>query len=279
MTAPLDEVADRLSDRDWQILDGISESRFLTTRQLARAFFDGAPTEAIPRRVNHALVRLKRFELLATLERRIGGVRAGSAGHVWRITDAGSRLLAAHDGASAPTRVRLHEPSTTFLDHTLAVAETALRVREAARLQQFTVTGLEREPAAWRRYLGPIGSVVQLKPDLALVTHSHGFEDRWFIEVDRDTEPPSRILTKCRSYEQYRATGIEQDTHGVFPAVLWVVPSGRRAAQLRDHIGNGPGIDPNVFAVITLAELDTVLRLGLATYKNNQGGKKGANPS
>lgn len=275
MIARFDRKFGEVSDRDWNVLETITEFHFLTTRQLARFHFDVENGAAIPRRVNHAMARLRALNLVTSLERRIGGVRAGSAGFVWTVTDAGRKAVAARRGETPPVRLRNREPSTTFLEHTLAVAEVALVTREVARRHQLTVVNLESEPAAWRTYLGGDGVPVHVKPDLALVIHNGEFEDRWFLEVDLDTEPPSRVLAKCLSYDRYRATGIEQRRHEVFPAVLWVVPSERRAIQLSARLQATDSDAFQRFTVVTLVDLANTLLHGPAPTKPKPGGQKG----
>ena len=128
------EVSSRLGERDWQILGTVRAFRFLTTRQLARQHFHLAdPHAAIPRSANSALQRLRDLGLLVNLERRIGGVRAGSGGHVWQLTDLANRLLAEHFGEKSRPRLRPSEPSTTFLDHTLAIAEVVITMQNPRR--------------------------------------------------------------------------------------------------------------------------------------------------
>ena len=69
---------------------------------------------------------------------------------------------------------------------------------------------------------------MRLKPDLAVVTATAKFEDHWFFEVDLASEPPSRIIRTCLNYQEYRRSGVEQRRLGLFPAVVWIVPTGRR---------------------------------------------------
>jgi len=279
MTARIDALTQRLSQRDLDVLTSVHQYRFVTTQQLARLHFEATPESAVPRRVNHALARLRALGVLTALERRIGGVRAGSAGYVWTLTDSGRRIVAATAGETRPPRVRAYEPSVAFLEHTLAVGETALMAHEAARRGVCRIETLEVEPEAWRPYVGPTGAIVRLKPDLAMVTEAEGFEDRWFIEVDRDTEPPSRVIAKCLAYEQYRATGIEQREHGVFPATVWIVPSERRAIQLRERIASDARLSHQMYAVITLDRFADLLGRGLENFNDNPGGQEGGETS
>ena len=54
------------------------------------------------------------------------------------------------------------------------------------------------------------------------------YEDRWFIEVDLDTESPNKIIDKCERYHKYYRSGLEQQESGVFPLTVWIVPSAER---------------------------------------------------
>ena len=273
------EVSSRLGERDWQILGTVRAFRFLTTRQLARQHFHLAdPHAVIPRNANSALQRLRDLGLLVNLERRIGGVRAGSGGHVWQLTDLANRLLVEHLGEESGPRLRPSEPSTTFLDHTLAIAEVVITMQNTDRAGVET-TQLQLEPACWRTYLGSAGETRTLKPDLASVNQTGGFTDFYFWEVDRATEAPNRVIRKCLLYQQYRATGAEQRLHYLFPAVVWVVPNQRRLEQLTRRLSDEAEIDQRLFTVITLDQLDDLVRLGADDFKNRTGGQKGGQPS
>jgi len=161
-----------------------------------------------------------------------------------------------------PRRQRHREPSTTFLEHTLAVAEVSLRLREIANRGEVTLLDVQHEPACWRPYSGPGGGTVRLKPDLAVVTATEKFEDHWFFEVDLATEPPSRVLRACLNYQAYRQSGVEQRRLGLFPAVVWIVPTGRRKEILERRLGQHKALSARLFSVITLDELETLIQRG-----------------
>jgi hypothetical protein len=272
------DLTNRLSERDWQILTSVRAFRYLTTRQLARQHF-GLKTRSgiIPRNANHSLARLRDLDLLVNLERRIGGVRAGSGGHIWQITDLGHRLLRANLGEQTTTRTRTYEPGTTFLDHTLAIAEVVITLQEATCEGDVTLKHVELEPQCWRTYLGPLGDTKWLKPDLGVVTAVGKYEDHWFLEVDRATEPPNRIIKKCLQYQEYRRTDVEQGEHGLFPAVVWVVPNQRRREQLRRHLADERALDLQLFTVVVTDELSELATLGAKEF-NNQRGEQATGP-
>jgi hypothetical protein len=269
------ELAGRLSDRDWQILTSVRAFKYLSTRQLSRQHFGLTPsTGPIPRSANHAFARLRELGLLVSLERRVGGVRAGSAGYIWHVTDLANRLLRTTLGETTGTRSRTYEPGTTFLDHTLAIAEVVITLQEATRDERLTLDRIQLEPESWRTYLGPGGEPKWLKPDLAVVTISGGYEDHWFIEVDRATEPPNRIVKKCFQYHEYRRTDREQAQHALFPAVVWAVPNKRRQEQLRRRLANERTLDHGLFTVVTPDELVTLTTLGAMEYAKKEYAKE-----
>lgn len=264
------ELASRLSERDWQIIITVRSFKYLTTRQILRQHFGLSKDERpIPRNANHALARLRELGLLTNLERRVGGVRAGSGGHVWQITDLARRLLGEHLNESDGGRIRVFEPSTTFLEHTLAVAEVVISLQETAHDDGVKLAHLQVEPECWRSYLGLSGETRWLKPDLAVVTETGGFEDYWFIEVDRATEPPNRVIKKCRQYEEYRRSDREQAKHGVFPAVVWVVPNERRREQLRGRLASEVANADRLFTVVTPSNLEALVVAGASEFNES----------
>ena len=260
----LDGIRASLSERDTQIVASVALHRFLTTRQICRLHLVDKGTEtAALRSANRTLDKLRDLRLLVPLERRIGGVRAGSGGYVWSLGHVGARLLQRADTVDGRRRRRREfEPSSTFLEHSLAVAEVFLRLTEAARRGDITLLGVQHEPACWRAYNGPGGGVARLKPDLAMVTATEKFEDHWFVEVDLASEPPSRIIRACLNYQEYRRSGVEQRRLGLFPAVVWIVPTARRQLTLQSRLKQHEAISPGLFTIITLDELEGLVQRG-----------------
>jgi hypothetical protein len=241
-----------LSDRERAVLGSVERFHFLTTGQLQLLHFtDHASSASAGRVCRRALHRLADLRVIEALERRIGGIRAGSAAYIWRVGPIGDRLL--RDATDGPARRK--EPSPRLLDHTLAVAACYCELVVAARQGAIELLEATPEPGSWRRYLGPGGSREVLKPDLHAVTASGEYEDHWFVEVDRATESLPTVLKQCALYEAYRRTGQEQAARGVFPRVLWVVPDERRATQLRSAIGRARQLDLDLFRVTTVDDL------------------------
>ena len=277
----LERISDQLTQRDQAVLVAIDEHRFLTTRQIARFCFDDKPNEiAALRSTNRALAKLTSLALIASLERRIGGVRAGSGSFVWHLTEPGTKFLTVSaQGQESTKRQRSIEPSRTFLEHTLAIAEVHLQLIDHGRDNNLELRHVQLEPECWRSYLNPAGGVLRLKPDLAAVTVSATFEDYWLFEIDLATEPPSRIVRKCLQYQEYRNTGSEQKTLALFPAVVWIVPTTARKDQLLSRLSDESGINTRLFTVITIDQLADLVTAGPEQYRKQMGGQNGGEPS
>lgn len=210
-----------LSERDDLILHSVHEFRLLTSDQIRVLHFDKhATTDSSARVTRRVLQRLSDLGLLHRLERRVGGVRAGSKGHVYALAPLGHRMM------GTDRRVRLHEPGYHHLKHTLAIGQLAVDLIEASRHDDFEITALETEPACWRGFtLGYVESV--LKPDLGVEIANADFELVWMVEIDRATESMSVIERKCSTHLAFAASQI-----GLVPRVVWVVPDIRRKQQI-----------------------------------------------
>jgi Replication-relaxation len=252
----LQAMQQNLSDRDWHILDSLTMHPFLTTFQIQRLHFaDHASTATGHRVCRRVLSRLAAIRAIEHLERRIGGVRAGSASFVWRLGPVGDRLLRHDVARDDGPRLRRKEPSLRYLDHCLAVAETHIRLLEAGRDHAPDLLRLQTEPTCWRPYATLGGGQAVLKPDLFAVTATDDFEDSWFIEVDRGTESVPTLLRKCTQYEEYRRSGVEQRDRGVFPLVLWLLPNDRRREAFAAGLHKPTSLDRSIFRLATADEL------------------------
>lgn len=238
-----------LSERDVAVLHLVREHRFLTARQIEKLlFYDHASSISAARVCRRVLSRLNNYGMLSRLDRRVGGVRAGSASYVYALGSAGGRMLAGN-------RHRISEPSRIFIDHTLAIADARLALEVAARDRLFDLVEVEIEPASWRRFSGPGGVSAAVKPDLYVVTGRGDFEDCWFVEIDRGTESPAAISRKCHAYDLYWRAGLEQAAHGAYPRVLWVAPSERRTHRIEGVIKQARNLNHELFRVTTSQNL------------------------
>jgi hypothetical protein len=255
----LAELRDDLSGRDIAIVRQVSDLKLMSGRQIEAIHFtiaDHASVETAARSARRVLERLVRDRLLIRLERRVGGVRAGSASYVYAIGPIGQRVV----GSQGP-RHRFREPSMTFALHTLAVSEFIVRLTHHARVGNIELLTLQPEPSCWRSLVGPMGASV-LRPDLFTMIGVGDYEHRWFIEIDLGTEHLPTLMRKCQAYQTYFAAGTEQSAHGVFPRVLWQMHTTERAQRLRNAIDEDRRLTAELFKVTTPDRAVAVLHGG-----------------
>ena len=268
----IEELFRKLNGRDLDILRALHKYRYLTTHHLRRMYFkDSISGLAALRACNRILAKLCRYGLVAHLKRRIGGVRAGSGAFVWLLAPAGARLLdIAEPRSEASPRKRRFEPSFAFLEHTLAVAETAVRLDEMEEAGKLKVLAAANEPDCWRGYSGAGGEPKTLKPDMFAVTAIGEYTDNWFLEIDLATEALSTVLKKCLQYISYYKTGLEQQKYGVFPYVVWIVPDEKRRDTVTGRIEELPHRKAQLFVVILMDELELLLIKGAEDFKKER---------
>lgn len=235
-----------LTDRDKQILAIIREAKYLLTGQLQRLF--SLSSRGYTTRL---LRKLKDYGLINALPPKHVAERTEC---IWYLTEAGERLF--NLGKEKPRVRKVVERNTfTYLRHIIAVAEVYVQVIELTRKDpEITLARHQFEPTCWRFY-NHHDKDITLKPDLMLVTNLDDFEDKWFIEMDLNTEDIHVIMEKCKRYHQYYATGIEHKKHGIFPMVVWIVPNARRRKLIEENIRSTFMDKQKIFIVITPDEL------------------------
>jgi ribosomal protein S11 len=255
----LEQLAGNLEDRQHAILQAMQHTRFMTSGQVADfGFGDAATPSAAQRAANRTLHHLQDNGLISSLERRVGGARAGSSSFVWGLTNPGFRLLNLDSDTDQP-RKRPFEPSPRFLNHTLGVTELYIQL---LGMNGVTITDIQFEPQCWRDYTGTGGIKEQLKPDLYAVTTDGTYDDSWYFELDLATETPARVISKCEQYEGYYNSNAEQRQSGVFPLVVWLVPDSKRKEAVQSHIAQSPLRHKDLFTVIVPEELEGRIRQG-----------------
>lgn len=258
-----------------RLLALVAAHRFATTTQLARlTALEYASSASALRQTQRHLASLAQQRLLTSLERRVGGWQGGSAVTIWAATTRGHRLVAAEngedEGEEVPRRQRPREVSTTFLDHLLAITEVRTSIEEAVRQEADTEATVALEPDCWRTALSPSGQVQVLRPDLAVTITSPAYEDRYLMEVDRATENPGRVIATCWRYQEHQATSVQASDGDVFPLVVWLVPTDRRRHRLERAIAHSTGLLRDLFRVIRLDQLPTLIHGGPAAIPTPQ---------
>ena len=256
-----------------RLLALVAAHRFATTTQLARliALEYASPASALRQTQRH-LASLAQQRLLTSLERRVGGWQGGSAVTIWAATTRGHRRVAVENGEDEEVarRQRPREVSTTFLDHLLSITEVRTSIEEAVRQEADTEAAVALEPDCWRTALSPSGQPQVLRPDLAVTITSPAYEDRYLVEVDRATENPGRVIATCWRYQEHQATSVQASDGDVFPLVVWLVPTDRRRHRLERAIAHSTGLLRELFRVIRLDQLPTLIHGGPAAIPTPQ---------
>ena len=231
----LAELEGGLSKRDRAVLQTVGRLRLVTGDQLSRLHY----LDTTFRQRRRALARLVERRLLVVLDRRVGGVRAGSDGQIYAL-DVGGFQVTRSQSETGRRIQRPVTPGTLFTRHIVMVSELYVRLRQAERDVTCELLTFETEPAAWRTFSGRGGGRRVLKPDAYTRVGVGAYEDSWFLEVDLGTESSATLDRKLAVYRSYWRSGREQATHGVFPRVLWLVPSERRHAVVADACARQP---------------------------------------
>ncbi|GAA5126123.1 replication-relaxation family protein [Haloechinothrix salitolerans] len=222
-------VAEGLGERDRAIVETVKQLRVATGAQLERLHFTDLAESSRPVIRRRVLARLVRLRLLVTLKRRIGGVRAGSAGLVYALDTAGQRLTT-NPGAGKPAR-RPWTPSARFLGHRLAASELYVQLREAELRGGVEVLRFLAEPDSWQQ----TATLGLLKPDAYALVANATVEDAWWIEVDQGTESLTTLASKLRVYlDAARAGHLGPDD--ILPRVLVAVIDEARRDAVEDLI-------------------------------------------
>ena len=271
------KVAGALGPRDWAVLEDLARVRLLTTAQVRRLHVHEGSALTEARRSRALLQRLHDLAVIHRLGRRVGGLRAGSQGFTYGLSTLGQRLTSDRGPAGGIRKRKPWEPSSVFVDHVLAVSELYVRLREvevdtgredrAVKLDIF-----DAEPACWRWWVGAAGERLVLKPDAFVSVLTSEFEYRTFVEVDRATESLPVVRRKAEVYVDYWRSGTEQAEEGLFPRVLFVVPTTKRLEAVVSVLSR---LDPEtwqLFQVVSEAQAAAAMtgRLPPATGEAEQ---------
>jgi hypothetical protein len=232
----------RLGPRDIEIVLTIARLRLVSSSQLDRLhflLFSSAKSRVMVR--SRVLSRLVAWRVLATLPRRVGGVRAGSAGLVFTLDTVGQQVAQMHGDGNPPA----HEPGVRFIQHTLAVSELYVALVELSRLHGFTVPVFDTEPRCW----WPNGLGGTLKPDAFFVLVRSGHANVWWLEQDMKTEHLPTIRKKLAAYLDLLRRGQVGPT-GIMPRILLSVPDEDRQRSIEEVIRRLPEPAPRLFHVM-----------------------------
>jgi len=229
-------LAAQLTDHDGELIDMLQRVRYASGAQIRSLLWGDGGTAA--RSSRRQLAKLTGNGVIRRMSRRVGGVRSGSEGYVYSLDLAGQHI------AGQAIKRRPAELSLLFIDHALALTGCYVQLKLCESRGELELLHFEAEPACWRNYSGPGGGLLTLKPDAFVITATGEWEDRWFLEVDRDSERPVRIRRKAEAHVAYWQSGREQAEGGISPRVLWIAPGEKRASQLVTTLGS---LDPETW--------------------------------
>ncbi|OKJ97413.1 replication-relaxation family protein [Amycolatopsis sp. CB00013] len=230
-------LRERLSDRDLEVLKTLYQLRLATSRHLQRLHVPDGSARTRTRRTRALLQRLSDLRLVVRMARTVGGTRSGSSAHIYGLSGLGLAVLNVQ-GPYGRRRRRVWETKPHFARHVLAVTELAVSLTERSRPSAVDLVTFDGEPACWRPYPGPMGVPITLKPDAYVHVGVGEFERHALIEMDMATESLPSVRRKCASVIHYFNSGVEQGRRGIFPVVLWLVPSEHRQRQLEEVIAD-----------------------------------------
>lgn len=261
----LGEIEMRITKTERSILENLMNYKLLKTDQIRRMFFaDGhSSLQASKTHTTKILRRLKLYGVIDHLTQQYQFGCYGPQQLIWHLTEAGYRLLTL-DTEPEDKRRRFIEPTTSSIRHTIAVAECQLQFREICKAEsQLSLHRMEMEPECWRIFQKD-GKSISLRPDLYAETLCGEYRERWFIEMDLDTETVPVVIEKCRRYHQYYLTNKEQVATGKFPVVMWIVPSARRKQNMIEAIKQTFGDRyVHMFVVLIPEQLHDILLNGV----------------
>lgn len=228
-------LAEELTPRYTTPLPHLARTRLLSGAHLDRLLADPELCPETTGRVRRRIMaRLTQLGLVAMLGRRVGGVRAGSAGHVYTLTTAGHRFLAILNNTPPPPRKQpSHVPGDLFLTHTLTTSSVYVDLIEHSRSGTFHVHSFVSEPHCWH----PVGNGASLRPDAYVILRTGTRGQCWWLEIDTGTETIPRLRAKIRTYRNFFTSGgVGPD--GVPPRVLFTTPDTERAHTITDLLGD-----------------------------------------
>lgn len=244
----VDWLLDRLSDRDWQIVEKLGTARLLTGQQIEQLCFadlSGRSRSVVRWRV---LKRLIDWRVLTMLPRRIGG--RGSQAAVYALDSAGQQLVRMRDDVQDDVHVRRPGlPGERFVRHVIAVSELYVQLAEAARDGLFVLEDFRSEPKAW--VADGLGG--WLKPDAFVSVSAGTVSDDWFAEIDLATEHIPTLKRKVETYLDFYQRG-QLGPNGVMPRVLIAVPDAKRQAAVQTMLDRLPMPANTLVHAVTASE-------------------------
>jgi hypothetical protein len=247
----VEQLAERLSPRDWSIISTINRLRLVSSSQLERLHFHKLTGRSRSVKRGQVLKRLADAGVLMELPRRVGTTYRGSEEQRYALDSAGqqlARLRAIQDPSGVNVR-RPRTPGERFVSHTLAVSELYVELVEAARSCSFSVKRFQAEADAY----WPDGLGGWIKPDAFVWLERPMLAHYWWYEADRATESLPVVRRKLLTYLDFVNRG-QRGPDDVMPWVLVGVPDDRRREAVQALADELPEPANALFRVTTMAE-------------------------
>ena len=251
------ELGAELGEAERDLIRVVDQLRLVSHAQAA-VLLGYDETTSGARLARKVLKRLTDLGVFVRLERRVGGIRAGSAGYLYYVGPAGQRLLAYWSGQGLVKGRFRPEPGSRYVRHRLAVSDLYVQLVRASRDGFLDLLVFDAEPDCWRTFGDGFGGTRTLKPDAFVRIGLGAYEDRYFVEVDLASESRRVIADKARAYLAYFNSGTEQAAHGVFPRVLLLTATEERRTALVETCEQLPA---EAWRLFTVAKLDRAIAL------------------
>ena len=250
--AHVEWVSQRLTDRDWKIVESVNVVRLLTGQQIERLFFEDVA--AVRSRIassSRALQRLVAWRVLVPLPRRVGGAGRGSTSLAFALDSTGQRLMRERllEAGQLPRVRRPGVPTERTVRHALAVSEALVSLTESAREHGFAVEKFVAEPASWWR--NGLGGFI--KPDAYAVLTYGKVVDHWWLELDLATESLPTLKHQLASYVDFWDRG-QLGPSEVMPRVAVAATTPERQQAIA-RVAEGLPDPPDLFHIVRTDEL------------------------
>jgi hypothetical protein len=252
-------VAERLTDRDWRIVEGVNTLRLLRGQQIERLFFsDLAAGRSRVASRSRAMQRLVAWRVLVPLPRRIGGAGRGSTALAYALDSCGQRLIRERllEAGQLPRVRRPGPPTERTVRHILAVSEAFVSLTEAAREHGFTVKQFAAEPASW----WPNGQNGYIKPDAYTVLTNGRVSDHWWCELDLATESLPAVKRQLTTYVDFWNGGqLGPGNRDMVPRVVVATTTPERQRAISKLATSLPSAPSEFFLIVQIHELANAL--------------------
>lgn len=250
----VEQLAERLSPRDWVILETLDRVRIANGIQLERLHFSSLSSARSRAVVRWAVLkRLVRDRALTTLDRRIGSSLHGSAKLRYVLDSAGQRLIrlrASHENPGAAVR-RPRSLGERFVAHTLAVTELYVELVERSRQGGFTVGAfLVEGDAYWPN--GP-GGWLRMDAFIRLDLTSTD-ADYWWYEGELAIKSEPAVRRKLQAYLNFWRSG-QTGPDGTMPRVFIGVENGAQLHHIQSVVEGFSEVDRQLFRVSALPQV------------------------